>query len=199
MKDTGEKHMQDATRIKEQIDDMINKADIRAEISTELLAKVSQQKSQADASLTQFKLLEEVFTVGQNLLNQRKTAILNNEEPVGEFLIKGIEGAIADVERLLRQAQDQIFHWNGAQSSLHALEQLFTQEKIQATARARGLAVQGEKAVELASRKGTIETKSPPNDSKTDEEAPSLQEENEDTAEIEPELPFFAKTPIKNP
>lgn len=150
--------MQDAERLQEQVDEIITKAEARAEVAKSHHEAVVSQRHAANRELSKFKFLHEVFTFGHNLLNQRKTALLDNEEdPPEAHVVEGLDAALDELGRISRQAQDATHRFDGSQTALKSLEEAFREEQMHATSRARGLAVQGQRAVDVAaSRTGEI-------------------------------------------
>ena len=151
--------MQDAERLQEHVDQVVVKAEAeaKADVSEAHHKTVVQQRHAANRELSKFKFLAEVFTLGENLLNQRKGVFRNRETPPEAYVIEGLEGALVELGRISRQAQDAIMRNDGSQSALHTLEEAFKQEQTQAAATARGLAVTGQRAVDAAaSRVGEL-------------------------------------------
>lgn len=144
--------MQDAERLQEQIDEMVAKAESRAEVAAEHLELVVKQKRDVARELAKFKFLQEVFTLGENLMKQRQASFLAADELPDPHVIEGLEGAVAELQRISRQASDAFHRNDGSHAALTSLEAAFRDEQTQGTARARGLAVQGQKAVDVASR-----------------------------------------------
>lgn len=150
--------MQDAERLQEQIDEMVAKAEARAEVAQAHYETVVKQRQAAARELAKFQALNEVFTLGQNLMKQRKKSLLESEPPPDQTALEGIDAAIDELGRISRQALDAIQRFDGSQTALKSLEEAFHEEEVEATSRARGLAVQGQKAVDVASgRVGTLE------------------------------------------
>jgi len=151
--------MQDAERLQEQVDQMVDNAQAKADVAGAHHEKVVAQRHAANRELAKFKFLQEVFTLGQNLMNQRKATFLGSETVPESHILEGLDGALEELGRISRQSQDMILRFDGSQGALQSLEAAFLEEKIQATSRARGLAVTGQRAVDVAaSRTGEIET-----------------------------------------
>jgi hypothetical protein len=143
--------MQDAERLQEQVDELVAKAEVRAEVAKAHHEAVVTQRYAAKRDLAKFKFLGEVFTFGQNLLAQRRGTFASAEQPVEEHIIEGLEAALEELGRISRQAQEAAQRCDGSQMALKSLEDAFKDEEVQATSRARGLAVQGQRAVDVAS------------------------------------------------
>lgn len=152
--------MQDAERLQEQIDEMVAKAEARAEVADAHHETVVRQRHGANRDLAKFKFLNEVFTFGQNLLGQRRGTLLSADEPPEAYVVEGLDAALDELGRISRQAQDAIQRCDGSQMALKSLEDAFGDEKVQATSRARGLAVQGQRAVDVAAGRGEPEPES---------------------------------------
>jgi len=154
--------MQDAERLQEQVDEMVAKAETRAEVAKAHHEAVVKQRHVANRELSKFKFLNEVFTFGQDLLGQRREALLKEETAPEPHVLEGLAAAFDELGRISRQAQDATHRCDGSQAALSSLEEAFRNEEVQATSRARGLAVQGQRAVDVAaSRGGTNEELEP--------------------------------------
>ena len=192
--------MQDAERLQEQFDPMVGNAQAKADVAGDHHEKVVAQRHAANRELAKFKFLQEVFTLGQNLLNQRKATFLGSEAAPESHILEGLDGALEELGRISRQSQDMIHRFDGSQGALQSLEAAFLEDKTQATARARGLAVSGQRAVDVAaSRSGEIEAPvketGMPAISKAAEEVSGLVEELKQISETEDS----AKEPIATP
>lgn len=131
---------------------MVMRAEARALISQSHVEITTAQKSTEERELSKFRFLNEIFLMGKQHLEQRKSQLETAEEALPEGLLGGLGDALEEVGRLLRQSEKGIYRHEGAIQAFLTLEKAFQQEVIEATSRARGLVVQGERAVELASR-----------------------------------------------
>lgn len=143
--------MQDAEQLQEQVRDMVAKAEVRAEVAAEYLGKIRDQRAGADRELSKFRFLDEVFTLGINLMKQRRETLLQADETPEAALLEGLDKALDELERISRQAQDMAHQFNGCRSALQTLEEGFNAAQEQAATQAEGLAVHGQRAVDAAS------------------------------------------------
>ena len=145
--------MQDAKRIKEQVDETTMKAEVRAAVAEDHRKIAVERRDLAERELAKFRALHESFTVGEQLLLQRRKQLLEQEQPPGIPVLEGIVMAVEQLQGLQKQAQEMVLKHEGAFMAFQAFEETFKQQGIQATSRARGMEVQGERAVDVAERR----------------------------------------------
>jgi len=126
------------------------RAEVRADVSEAHRKIATERKTLAERELVKFKFLLEIFTMGQSILDQRKKNLVEAEEPPTEVTLEGLDGALKNLEDLERQAQGAINRHEGAFHAFLAFEETLHQEFMTARSRARGLEVQGERAVKVA-------------------------------------------------
>jgi hypothetical protein len=163
--------MQDAERLREQVGEMIAKAQAKADVASAHYELVAERKKAEERNLAKFKFLSEVFTFGENLMRQRRENLRQAEEKPGDAVFEGLDDTLLELERLMRQVQDASKVHEGSVKVLSGLEEAFREEKTQATSRARGLAVQGQRAVEVAAGR-TVELEGDEEKSEEGSESP---------------------------
>jgi chromosome segregation ATPase len=142
-----EKQMPDGTRLREQVDEMTVRAEARAAAADEHQQIAAQRMETAERELQKLRLMTEVFAMGERLLLQKKKQILEGETPPTERQLGGLEDAITNVVELAQQAHRYISHNEGALAALNAMQVTLEQKAQEATARARGLTMQAERAL----------------------------------------------------
>lgn len=142
--------MQDATRMREQMDERIIRAETQAGVAEEHRKIAIDRRNLAEQELSKFKFLQEIFTLGEQVLNQRKGQFAQAEEPPPQPVLNGLEEALKNMTGLQTQAREAIIRHEGAFQAFSAFEETLKQEAIAATSRARGAPVSGEKAVAVA-------------------------------------------------
>ncbi|UCG16534.1 MAG: hypothetical protein JSV19_00555 [Phycisphaerales bacterium] len=145
--------MQDVKRIQDQVDEIALKAEVRASVAEDHRQIALQRRDTAERELAKFRALHESFTVGEQLLLQRRQQLLAQEQPPGPPVLEGIVGAIEQLQNLQKQAQEMILKHEGAFMAFQAFEETFREQQVQATSRARGMEVQGARAVGVAERR----------------------------------------------
>jgi hypothetical protein len=145
--------MQDAKRLEEQVNEMTLKAEVRAAVAEDHRKMALQRRDTAERELAKFRSLHESFTVGEQLLLQRRQQLLNQDPQPGAPIFEGIVAATEQLQALQKQAQDMILKHEGAYQAFQVFEETFRQQGIEATSRGRGIEVQGQKAVDVAGRR----------------------------------------------
>lgn len=149
--------MQDATRMHQQMDEMRVRAETHAAVAEDHLKIATERKALAQRELVKFQMLHEIFTLGQQVLTQRKQQFAQAEEPPTQAQLDGLEGAAGTVNDLLKQSSEAVMRHEGSFSAFSAFEQTLQQEAQQAAARARGVEAQTEKAVGVAEARNVSE------------------------------------------
>lgn len=150
--------MQDAKRVQEQVDEMALRAETKAGVAEDHRKIATERKELAERELTKFRLMHEIFTLGQQVLAQRKEGFANAEEPPSQAVRDGLDEAVKNMAALQEQSKEALLRNEGSFSAFSAFEETLKNEAVAATARVRGLAVQGERAVGVAeSRTGPPE------------------------------------------
>jgi len=147
--------MQEATKIQEQMGEMVQHQESKAGAAAEQLKFVQANKQRAQEELAKFQVLREGLKAATAFLTQQQTAMRNAEDPNPVTLI-GFEGALGHLTGLMEQAGAAAAKNEGSYVAFSTMETQLLQTIQAATARGRGLEVQGERAVELASRSGEI-------------------------------------------
>ena len=151
--------MQDGTRLREQVDEQKLRAETQAGVAENHRKIATERKEFAERDLAKFRFMMEIFTLGQQVLAQRKQSFETAEETPSKAVQEGLEEAGKNLVGLQEQAKEGILRQEGSLSALSGLEETLKQEAIMATSRARGLAVSGERAVAVAeSRTGLPES-----------------------------------------
>jgi len=145
--------MQDADRLREQVGEMATRAEARAAVAQDHRELVQERRAVAEREILKLRHMLDVFAMSERVLRQRKSEMQEQEEPPSELELGGLDDAITNVVNLGQQAQRAITHNEGASAALGALDQTFEQRAQEATARARGMAVQGSRAVGVAERR----------------------------------------------
>ena len=148
--------MQDADRLREQVEEMTVRAEARAAVSEDYQKIVIERRSIVEREVHKLRHMIEVFSMGEQLLRQRQKTLLEPKTPdisPTEIALGGIEDAILNMGTLSQQASRAISHNEGALAALSALEQMFQQKAQEAISRARGMAVQGARATGVAERR----------------------------------------------
>lgn len=154
--------MQDGKRVQEQVDEMALRAEMRALIAKDHRNVAAERKEATETELAKFKALSEVFTMGQELLAQRKKQLEEAETPPPSRIFDGLLEATRNLELLDRQAQDAILRHEGAFQAFSDFEENLNKEFLAATSRSRGMEVTGARAVAVAeSRTGPPPTPEP--------------------------------------
>jgi len=172
--------MQDANRIKEQVDEMTLKAEVRAVVAEDHRQIALQRRDAAERELAKFRALRESFTFGEQILLQRRQQLLDQQPPPTAPVLEGLAAAIEQLQGLQKQAQDMVLKHEGAFQAFQAFEETFRQQGIEATSRARGMDVQGDRAVGVAERR---------------EEGQEASETGEETSEAGDAAPETAEEP----
>jgi len=142
--------MQDAGRVQEQMDEMVLRAQMRASVTKDHKKIATDRKAVAERELMKFRFMHEVFTMGEQILIQRRSQLTQADPVPGKAVFDGLEDAIQNLQGLQKQAQDAITRSDGAFQALSAFEQTLEQEAVEATARARGIEAQSQKAIAVA-------------------------------------------------
>lgn len=132
---------------------MTMRAEVRAAVAEDHKKLVLERRAAAEREIQKLRHMIEVFSMGEQLLRQRQKTLLEGEKPPTEIALGGIEDAITNMGNLSQQASRAISHNEGALAALAALEQTFQEKAQEATSRARGMAVQGARAVGVAERR----------------------------------------------
>lgn len=150
---------------------MALRAEVKASVTQNHRDLVAQRKVEAERELTKMKLLHEMFGISQKLLEQRVVQLQGAEQPPSAIVFEGLAAAKIEFGNLERQAIEAVMRHDGAFMALNAMDESLRQQEMQATARARGLPVQGEKLVQMAeSVSGEMEV--PPEESQESPEEP---------------------------
>lgn len=155
--------MQDVQRMQEQAADMVARAEAHLGALESHLRRLEGLRSDAEVELTKFRFLTEGLATAEQVLVQRKKSIQAAGEGVPPMAIPGVEGAIDMMQDLQRQSRENATRAEGRFQAMRQLEEEFRQEVGAATARARGLVIQGQRATVLAERgaSGEIQTQTP--------------------------------------
>jgi len=145
--------MQDADRLREQVDEMTTRAETRAAVTQDHRELVQERRTVAEREILKLRHMLDVFAMGERVLRQRKSDMEKQEESPSDLELGGLDDALTNLVNLGQQAQRAITHNEGASAALGALDQTFEQRAQEATARARGMAVQGPRAVGVAERR----------------------------------------------
>ena len=194
--------MQDAKKIREQVDEMTLRAEVKATVTQEHRQILVQRKTEIERELTKMKLLHEMFGISQRLLEQRAVQLQQAEQVPSAAVLEGLTAAKIELGRLEGQAKEAVMRHDGAFMALNAMDESLRQEEMQATSRARGLPVQGERLVQMAqSASGEIETPEAPQESpqpsSTSPKPPSFLDSLEEVDDDEEEV--LAKEPMDAP
>jgi len=149
-----ENQMQNADRLKDQVGEMSLRHEMRAHVCEEHLELTSERKNQAEREVQKLRLMIDVFSMGERLLHEKKAQLLQKEEgPPSKTALGGLEDAVANLVALGKQASRAVSHNEGAAAALSAMETTIQTKATAATARGRGLAVQGARAIGVAERR----------------------------------------------
>lgn len=147
--------MPDADRVREQVEEMKNGAEITASVADRHREIAVERKAIADREVNKMALMLEVFTMGEQALVHRKQQLIEAEEKPAQEALTALDDALANVRVLQKQAQKAITHNEGASMTLDAMAETFAREAQEATGRARSAQARGAKAVEVAERRET--------------------------------------------
>jgi len=143
--------MQDSERIKEQVEELQENAKIRADLTEQHRQIVGERKQIAELELHKFRSLTAALGMTKKILQQTIDQLSQAEKPE-QIQIQGHEAARIQVEGLEDQASKAAATNEGAFNAFSALEETFRQKVVEAVSRGRGLDVQKERAIDLASR-----------------------------------------------
>ena len=150
--------MPDATRLREQVDEMTMRAEVSAAVAKDHQKIAAERQDLANRELQKLRLLVDVFAMGEQILRQKQRSLLEGDEKPTEIALGGLEDAITNVLGLAKQAQRHISHNEGAVAALKAMEETFRQKAQEATSRARGMDVVGKRAIGVAESRGLPQT-----------------------------------------
>lgn len=145
--------MQDAERLREQVEEMTLRAEVRAQAANDHKEIVLERRNASEREIQKLRLMLEVFSIGERMLLEKKQSLLQEEEPPGEAALGAIDDAVKNLGDLAKQATQHLSRNEGVLSALQALEEALAQKVQEATVRARGMAVQGERAIGVAERR----------------------------------------------
>lgn len=143
--------MQDPERIEEQLEELRRSAGLKAEVSEQHRQIAADRKQQAELEIVKFQALQASLMVGRRALVEQIDMMKKAEEP-SAVQIQGHEGALVQLDSIISQADKAVATNQGAFNALSAMEETLKQKAMEATARTRGLEVQQERSVDLASR-----------------------------------------------
>lgn len=142
--------MQDGERLRKQVDEMTLRAEIRATVSEDHRDIATKRIVVAEREIQKLRLMMEVFTMGERLLREKKKQIHEGDKNPTETALEGLDAAINNVVSLGVEAKRALNHNEGARMALSAMETTLQENATAATSRARGMAVQGERAIQVA-------------------------------------------------
>lgn len=143
--------MQEAAKIQEQMDGMVQHQESKAGAATEQLKFVVANKQKAQEELAKFQVLREGLKAGAAFLTQQRTA-MQGQENVNPMTMIGFEGALVHLTGLMEQAGAGAAKNEGSFVAFSTMETQLVETIQQATARSRGLEVQSSKAVAVAAQ-----------------------------------------------
>lgn len=146
--------MQDAKRIQDQVSEMAVKAQARLEVARTHHDKLVERCKGTEALVAKFKFLHEGLCGAENMLRQRRQAFEQSEQEIPASVFKGLDEAIEMFKDLQRQAKENVARNEGRLQAERQLEEELRNEMVAATSRERGVGAQGERAVEVAARRG---------------------------------------------
>ena len=158
--------MPDGDRLREQVDDMTLRAEVSAAVAKDHQKITIDRQDLANRELQKLRLLVEVFAMGEQVLRQKQKSLLESDETPTEIALGGLEDAITNVLGLAKQAQRHISHNEGAVAALKAMEETLRQKAQEATSRARGMDVVGNRAI------GVAESRNPPQTAQGEPQSP---------------------------
>lgn len=142
--------MQNSERIQEQVQEMRLRAEVRAAVAEDHVKLVAERRRMVERDLNRWKALRDGFTLAEQILGQRKAQAVQVQPPPSDVALEGFQSAIDEFGRLREQTRDMIAKNEGALASLASLEEVFKRTHVESVARARGLDVQGDRAVAVA-------------------------------------------------
>ena len=145
--------MQDADRLREQVGEMTLRAEVRAQAANDHKEMVLERRKASQREIHKLRFMLEVFAIGERMIHEKKGQLLGGEEETDEIVLGALDDAAGNLGELAKQAQQHVSRNEGALSALQAVEESLAQKATEATARARGMAVQGERAVGVAERR----------------------------------------------
>lgn len=143
--------MQDPDRIEEQIEELQEKAKLKADLTEQHRQIAEERKQLAELELTKFRALTGALQMAKTILQQTVDKLKQVEEP-NMLHIQGHQAAVEQLDGLEDQASKAAATQEGAFNALNAMEETFRKKAVEAVSRDRGLEVQKERAVDLASR-----------------------------------------------
>jgi len=140
--------------MREQVADMTLNAETNARLANEYKELVAEHRKRSEREIQKLKLMFEVFSMGERLLLEKKESLQKEETEVEEYVFGAIDDAISNMAALSKQAQEQVVRNEGALGAFQGIEEVLTTRAQKATARARGMDIQGARAVGVAERRG---------------------------------------------
>ena len=143
--------MQDADRIQEQIRTQVQHLESKASVMQEQLQSLASHKETTEQELAKFRILRESFSAALGMIEQQLAQACAQED-VSVSTIRGFEGATKQMQELIKQAESAVAKNEGSLLAFQQVEKETDAKMREANARARAVAQQGERAVDLASR-----------------------------------------------
>jgi hypothetical protein len=143
--------MQDAQKIQNQMAGMIQHQENKGVAASDQLTFISGNKRKAEEELAKFQVLREGLKTATAFLTQQREAVAAQEAP-NEITLIGFEGALLHLKGLMEQTGTAIAKNEGSFVAFSTMETQLQQTVSQSAARAKGLEVQGAKAVQIAAQ-----------------------------------------------